>query len=336
MSAPDPAIDTQSDTGEGESPESAPGVPIAEAQSSNVLLDEIASLPEERRMLQEKQFAAYLVEAKEIPHLLHEICRQREIAFREVGEGTGRAIDRDEFDDHYRHIFLWDHESEALAGAYRLGLTDRILSELGAEGLYCSSLFRFEPEFLDFLNPGIELGRSFVTPPYQRLMQPLALLWKGISRFIADHPGYRRLYGPVSISQDYTAISKHLIVEFMERELRHPVLSRLVTPKNPFRPDPVGGLRRGQISDSLEGIREVSARVAEAEADGKGIPILLKHYLRMNATLLSFNVDPDFSNALDALVLVDLVNAPETLLKLYFGREGAGRFLAYHRGGESR
>ena len=327
MSAPDPAIDAQATVGGGTATE----VPIAEALPQEALLAEIASLPESRRMLQEKQFSAYLVDAEEIPQLLHEICRQREIAFREVGEGTGRALDRDAFDDHSRHIFLWDHENDSLAGAYRLGLTDDILSESGAEGLYCSSLFRFEPEFLDFLNPGIELGRSFVTPPYQRMMQPLALLWKGITHFIADHPRYRRLYGPVSISQDYTAISKHLIVEFMERELRHPVLSRLVTPRNPFRPDPVGGLSGGQISDSLEGIREVSARVAEAEADGKGIPILLKHYLRMNATLLSFNVDPDFSNALDALVLVDLVSAPETLLKLYFGREDAGRFLDYHR-----
>ena len=71
--------------------------------------------------------------------------------------------------------------------------------------------------------------------------------------------------------------------------------------------------------------------MAEADANGKGLPILFKHYLRMNATLLSFNLDPDFSNALDALVLVDLVSAPETLLKLYFGREDAGRFLDYHR-----
>ena len=329
MSSSDPVIRTETgsveETRQGDS---AIALPLPRED----LLAEIASLPADCLRLREKHFAAYLVDAAQVPCLLQEICRQREIAFREVGEGTGKAIDRDRFDDHYRHLFLWDHKAGALVGAYRLGLTDQILSDLGTEGLYASSLFRFEPEFLDFLNPGIELGRSFVTPAYQRHVQPLALLWKGISAFIAERPQYRRLYGPVSISQDYTPISRNLMVEFMERELRHPTLARFVQPRNPFSSEPIGGLEAEQISASLASIREVSARVAEAEADGKGIPVLLKHYLRMNATLLSFNVDPDFSNALDALVLVDLVDAPETLLKLYFGREHARRFLAHHRG----
>lgn len=328
MCSSDPTIRPRTSDGD---PSLASELAIATPIPREDLLAEIASLPAACQRLKEKQFSAYLVESNQIPNLLHEICRQREIAFREVGEGTGKAIDRDRFDEHYRHLFLWDHEAGALVGAYRLGLTDRILSDRGTEGLYASSLFQFEPQFLDFLNPGIELGRSFVTPAYQRHMQPLALLWKGIADFIAERPQYRRLYGPVSISQDYTPISRNLIVEFMERELRHPTLARFVKPRNPFSSDPIGGLEAAQISASLASIREVSARVAESEADGKGIPILLKHYLRMNATLLSFNVDPDFSNALDALVLVDLVDAPESLLKLYFGRESARRFLAHHR-----
>jgi len=321
-------ISPSGETGSRDGFEAIPeGAPVED------LTAEIARLPAERCVLSEKRFDAYLVESGEIPEMLTEICRQRESAFREVGEGTGKPIDRDHFDDHYLHIFLWDREAQALAGAYRLGLTDRILSEFGAEGLYCSSLFHFEPEFLDFLNPGIEMGRSFIVPAYQRMMQPLALLWKGMSRYVAENPRYRLLYGPVSISHDYTAISKHLIVEFMERKLRHPVLSKLVRPRNPFSPDPIGGLDAEQISDSLRDIREVSARIADNEPDGKGVPILLKHYLRLNATLLSFNVDPEFSNALDALVLVDLLAMPEKLLKLYFGSEGAETLRAFHESG---
>lgn len=305
---------------------------IPDAPPLEILLREIDALPTERCVLDEKRFAAYLVESGEIPEMLNEICRQREIAFREVGEGTGKAIDRDRFDDHYLHIFLWDREGQSVAGAYRLGLTDRILSEHGAEGLYCSSLFDFEPEFLDFLNPGIELGRSFIVPAYQRMMQPLALLWKGVSRYVAANPRYRRHYGPVSISGDYTSISKNLIVEFLEREHRHPTLSKLVRPRNPFPSGPIGGLEAGQISDSLRDIKEVSARISDNEPDGKGVPVLLKHYLRLNATLLNFNVDPEFSNALDALLLVDLLQMPSTLLKLYFGRDGASQFRDYHAG----
>ena len=291
---------------------------------------EIERLPATCRILGEKRFEIYVARASRIPKTLFEICRLREVSFREVGEGTGNAIDRDDFDDHYRHLFLWDFENRAIAGAYRMGLTDEILGTHGAGGLYCSSLFNFEPEFLDFLNPAIELGRSFIAPDYQRMIQPLALLWKGICQFALGRKSpYQLFYGPVSISQDYTSISKNLIVEFMERQHRHPTLANLVTPKNPFpsRTDALGELDAGQISEMLSDVRQVSARIAECEPDGKGIPVLLRHYLKMNATLLSFNVDPAFSNALDALLLTDLTQAPAPLVKLYCGHDGARLLL---------
>ena len=285
---------------------------------------EIEGLPGSCRILDEKRFVVFVARVPEIPKTFFEICRLRELSFREVGEGTGNMVDRDAFDDHYRQLFLWDKQSKAVAGAYRMGFTDEILASRGADGLYCSSLFNFEPEFLDFLNPAIELGRSFIAPGYQRMIQPLAMLWKGICQYAVSRSlCYHLFYGPVSISQSYTSISKNLIVEFMERKHRHPTLSKLVTPKHPFssRTEALGGLDASQISELLSDVRQVSARIAEGEPDGKGIPVLLRHYLKMNATLLSFNIDPAFSNALDALVLVDLAQAPPSLVKLYCGPE---------------
>ncbi|MCB1237090.1 MAG: GNAT family N-acetyltransferase, partial [Verrucomicrobiae bacterium] len=265
--------------------------PVAPPVARDRLIGELGKLPADREFVRERRFSVFMATAAEIPAMVEEIGRAREEAFREVGEGTGKAFDLDRFDEYYRHLFLWDRETDALAGAYRLGPTDEILGRHGAEGLYCTSLFHFEPEFLEFLNPGIELGRSFIAPAYQRMVHPLALLWRGIGGYLSRNPRYRHLFGPVSISQDYTAISKYLIVQFMTRELQHPTLANLVQPRNPYRgAEGLEGLDPEKISGALRTAQEVSAHVSEAEPDGKGIPVLLKHYLKLNATLLSFNV----------------------------------------------
>lgn len=297
--------------------------PIAEATPPELVQSEIEALSDSCIFAQDRRFSVFVSESDRIPNVLREICRSREIAFREVGEGTGREIDRDQFDDFYLHAVLWDHENSALAGGYRIGLTDSILRTHGPDGLYCFSLFQFEPEFLDFLNQGIEVGRSFVAKDYQKMMQPLALLWRGVGHFLVAQKSYRYLFGPVSISQNYTNISKHLIVEYMRREKSNPRFSPLVKPRNAF--EPLTRLQKSRISDNLTTIQEVSARIAETEPDGKGIPVLLKHYLKLNATVLNFNVDADFSNSLDALILVDTTQIPKLLLKKYFGEAGVGQ-----------
>lgn len=303
--------------------------PVASAGDPARILAEVAALSDGAEVARDRRFSVFLARAEEIPETLNELGRLREIAFRAVGEGTGAARDLDRFDESYRHLFLWDREQERLAGAYRLALTDEVLARFGAEGLYCSTLFRFEPEFLDYLNPGIELGRSFVVPEYQGMPQPLPLMWKGLGACVVRLGRYRNLFGPVSISQDYSTIAKYLMVEFMTRELTHPTLARWVQPRNPFAvTDSLDGLGPEQISESLLTAAEVSAKISEIEPDGKGIPILLKHYLKLNATLLSFNVDPDFSDVLDALILIDLAEAPPVMLNRYLGKPGAASFLS--------
>jgi hypothetical protein len=169
----------------------------------------------------------------------------------------------------------------------------------------------------------LELGRSFVAPEYQKSIHPLGLLWRGIGRFVAERPRYARLFGPVSISSDYTAASQDLIVRFLRDRKQDEAISRWVRPLHPY-----GGLPEGSdISPCLQSIEEVSAAVAAAEPDHKGVPVLLRQYLKLNATLLEFNVDPDFSDVLDALVLVDLRQAPATVLARYMGEAGYNAFM---------
>ncbi|MEO5819854.1 MAG: GNAT family N-acyltransferase [Vicinamibacteraceae bacterium] len=306
---------------------------VAAPVADHRLAAEVASLPESCWLGAQGAFRVGLASASQMPMLLDEIGRLREITFRAAGEGTGRKRDLDAFDAYYRHLFVWHVGDGALAGAYRLGLTDEIVAEHGPAGLYTQTLFRYDQRLLDRLSPAIELGRSFVRAEYQRDYAPLLLLWKGIGRFVVTHPRYRRLFGPVTISHDYSSVSKHLLMAFLEANRRLPDLARLVAPRHP---PPVArrrdeGVVAGRTAVDFD---EADALVADIEADGRGLPVLLRQYLKLNARLLGWNVDRRFGRALDGLMLVDLVDVPRPLLSRYLGKDGASTFLAAHGAGD--
>jgi hypothetical protein len=262
--------------------------------------------------------------------VLLEIGRLREKTFRDVGEGTGKTCDIDWFDQHYLHLFVWDHYACEVVGSYRLGQTDTILTHFGKKGLYASTLFEFKDEFLKALNPALELGRSFVSAPYQKKYYALSMLWQGIGTFITTNPHYHVLFGPVSISNDYHAISKNIIVQFLQDSKVDPELSRYVKAKHPVRNIKIKELENCSFHLSFPTIEHVSALVSEIEKDGKGVPVLLRHYLKLNGTILSFNIDNHFSRAIDSLLVVDLKKTDSKLLKRFMGAEGAAQFLYYH------
>jgi len=177
--------------------------PFAVRTCNRAIRDEIDALPPDRRLVSGGGFRTVLFRADEAPAAMREIGRLREITFRAVGEGTGRGLDLDGFDPHYRHLVLWHEENSEIAGAYRLGATDEILPGRGPAGLYTTTLFRMSRRLLRELTPGLEMGRSFVRAEYQRSFQPLLQLWKGIGAFVVANPRYRLLFGPVSISASY-------------------------------------------------------------------------------------------------------------------------------------
>ena len=308
-------------------------VPQPVALSARVAISELraelAALPAPQRLLQSGEFDVFFAAAGQIPRLLHEIGRLRELTFRAAGEGTGRALDLDDFDQEYLHLFVWNQEQEELVGAYRVGQVDQLLASRGKEGLYTTTLFDFKPELLKYLEQGLELGRSFVRPEYQRSFAPLLLLWKGIGHYLTLHPQYRFLFGPVSISQDYSDRSRELMTCALSRHYLVKELANLVAPRLPvpIKPLKVPGLNREHCDDLLRNIDDVSALVADLEADSKGIPVLLRHYLGLGGKLLAFNLDPAFSDVIDGLLLVDLPQADSKQLQRYMGRDGYQHYL---------
>src|SRR5271165_330512 len=304
--------------------------PVAITVAPEILQEEIEQLPADRCLAQNGDLAVYLGMAKEIPHLLHEVGRLREITFRQVGEGTNKSLDLDRFDDYYWHLLLWNKEKRELVGAYRAGNTAEILAEHGVGGLYTSTLFRYDERLFQKLGPALELGRSFVRPEYQRQYAPLLLLWKGIAGLIAMKPEIPVLFGAVSISNDYSKASREMIYRFFESRIQQDELSGMVEPRRAFRP---ALLRRWDcrgMCSALRDLDDLSEPINDLETDGKGLPILLRQYSKIGGKLLSFNVDRKFSNALDGLVVVDLRQTDPAVLERYMGRESAARFRRLH------
>ncbi|MBD1399909.1 lysophospholipid acyltransferase family protein [Pelovirga terrestris] len=297
----------------------------------NQLTLELEQLAETQTLTENDEFRVCYASAGQIPWILNEIGRLREVTFREVGEGTGKACDLDRFDESYVHLFLWHKERQEVAGAYRLGHIDRILNQSGRKGLYTCSLFSMKPALLEELHAGLELGRSFVRLEYQRSFAPLLLLWKGIGHYLTIFPRYRYLFGPVSISRDYSSAAKQLITQVLTDQYRLNELAALVNPRTPltFKPKLLAGLELKQQA-FLKDIDHLSVLVSDMEADGKGVPVLLRHYLNLGGQILAFNRDPDFSDVIDGLLLVDLLKADKKQLQRYMGKEGYAGYMAYH------
>ena len=222
--------------------------PVPAATPARLMAEEVERLPEERCLGQSGDLAVYLGTASEIPHLLQEVGRLRELTFRRAGEGTGKSRDLDSFDEYYWHILLWHKTKRELVGAYRAGNTAEILAERGVRGLYTSTLFQYDDRVFQKLGPALELGRSFVRPEYQRQYAPLLQLWKGIARLVARQPHTPVLFGAVSISNAYSEASREMMYRFFEARMQEDELAGLIMPRRPFRP---GGLRKWDCHRNL-------------------------------------------------------------------------------------
>ncbi len=305
--------------------------PLAPEVPARLLAGEIAALPAEALLHSHGDYQVWVIRAGEGPYLLTEIGRLRELTFRGHGEGTGHPIDLDRFDAHYLHLFMWNRAQQEIVGAYRIGTCDEILHEHGVAGLYTSTLFHYRRRLFTEVGPALELGRSFVRPEYQKSFAPLLLLWQGIGAFLVRNPRYRTLFGPVSISREYRDLSRQLIASSLMKHMTIPALARLVTPKAPV--STTAPRVRGcppQLAETFAGnIEQLNAVVADLEADHKGLPVLLRHYLNLGGKLLAFNLDEEFSDVVDGLILVDLDRTERKMLERYLGKEGAAFYLAH-------
>ena len=309
---------------------------IAAQVPPRFVIDDIAALPPERLLLENAEFAVFAAHASELPHALDEVGRLREVTFRAAGEGTGRSTDLDRFDAYYWHLLLWNKEKKEIAGAYRAGNTDEIIRVHGIKGLYTNTVFRYNEQLFLKIGSALELGRSFVRPEYQRQYAPLLLLWKGIARFVAAHPETPVLFGAVSISNEYSSVSREMIVRYFEQRESGGEFADLIQARTPFRAPKLRRWDCGALCSALRDLDQLAEPISDVEEDGKGLPILLRQYAKVGGRLVGFNLDRKFSDVIDGLVIVDLRQTDAAVLERYMGKDGYAGFRHYHRLDERR
>lgn len=296
-------------------------LPLVEAVSSEVLYKEVQGLPEQQHLADYKHFSVYYCRKSQGENLVFEISRLREKVFRLYNEGSGQPRDTDEFDDTYLHLFIFDQNEKQIIGAYRMGQSDVLLREQGLKGLYLSRMFEFSPNFVNHLEPCLEMGRSFVVPEHQRSFYGLFLLWRGIGEFAVRHPQYRTLYGTVSLSKLYDPLS----VECIDKLALNP--SEHVKAKHPFE-----GTDNPELDEFISQYKNndklLSVLCQGIEKDGKDVPILMKQYERLAARFYTIGIDQNFNHTPGLLLSVHLPSAPVKALKQYLA-DGLEQYLEY-------
>jgi hypothetical protein len=256
-------------------------------------------------------YRGYLIPAPEAPVVMRELYRLREETFRAIGEGTGLALDTDEYDAYYKQMVLWHVPNQEIVGAYRLGFGPEIMAAHGGlPGFYSDSLVRYGDRAEPLLARSMELGRSFIVQKYQREVQPLRLLLTGLAVAVLKHPDLEYYSGPVSISNDIPHFYKSLIVDYVTKNYPMPDADRIAQPSHPFVPDFLCvnpddlHIAPGNI-DALD-------RALQALSDGKyRLPVLVRKYFCCNARLVCFNVDPLFCDSLDGLIFLKYSDFPK-------------------------
>jgi putative hemolysin len=250
-----------------------------------------------------------------IPEIMKELGRLREITYREVGEGTNKPLDLDEFDQYYKQLFIWDADEKKIIGGYRVGFGNEIMESMGIRGFYISTLFRIKDEITPLFSMSMELGRSFIIQSYQKKPLSLFLLWKGILHLLIRHPEFQYMIGPVSISNSFSGLSKSLTVTFLKKHYYNNEFAGFFVPRKKFilRIHPV---IRKKLFHKMTGnnLSSLDLFIQSFEPDFR-LPVLIKKYLSVNAEVAGFNVDPKFNNCLDVLLITNINDIPNDTIR---------------------
>ncbi|WP_209390418.1 lysophospholipid acyltransferase family protein [Chryseobacterium sp. RR2-3-20] len=287
---------------------------IDETPKEDILKDISKLRGTDRMLFTNGNYEIYFTPYDEIPSVMREIGRQRELTFRAVGEGSNLPFDLDEYDQHYHHLFLWDNSAEKLAGAYRMALGRDVMKRFGIKGFYTSSLFEFEQDIHPFFKKVIEMGRAYISEEYQQKPLPLFLLWRGIVHVCLRNPDHKFLMGGVSISNKFSEFSKSLMIEFMRSNYYDSAVAQYITPKNDFKVKLRDRDKLLFLNEMNADLNKLDKFIDDLEPELR-MPVLIKKYIKQNAKVIAFNVDPNFNDAIDGLMYIRISDLPESTIK---------------------
>ena len=270
--------------------------PIIQPIDKELLKKEL--IPERQlRMTNKSNNEIYIVDAHNAPNVLLEIGRLREIVFREAGGGTGKAYDLDEFDvsdNCYKQLIVWNPEAEEIIGGYRYILgTDMEIDSNGQPILATSHMFHFSERFMkDFMPQTIELGRSFVSLPYQntnkngsKSLFALDNLWDGLGALTVIKPNVKYFFGKMTMYPSYIRKGRDMILYFLKKHFDDK--DNLITPMNPLKieADPQELEALFSEEDFKEDYKILNREVRKL---GYNIPPLVNAYMSLSPTMKLF------------------------------------------------
>ncbi len=280
--------------------------PIMDPVDPAVVKAELESIPE-RILFECGDYRCYFTRPDDIPGVMTEIARLREVTFRTVGEGSGKAKDTDIYDTYYKHLILWNIPNGEIAGAYRVGVGKEVLQR--PEGFYTASLFAFREGLKPYLPKALELGRSFITPRYRKEVLPLKLLLSGILTAGANCEGAEYTLGPVSVSSDFPTFYKSLILRYFLKNHSMENAENVVAPKTPFTPDFLR-VNPDALLSGCKSVEDLDRLLQYLSSGTLRLPVLFRKYACLGAKYVAFNIDKDF-NTLDAFIILWLGDMPE-------------------------
>lgn len=288
--------------------------PIALPRDKKAVVKEFSRLKNAGKMLFEvAAYQCYLAEYEEIPISMIELGRRREESFRATGEGSNKDIDVDKYDKYYKHLILWDAKRKRIAGGYRLGIGSEIFENHGGiEGLYTSSLFSYSVDFEPTLRSAIELGRSFVSLEYQKEALPLMLLIKGLMHTLMRYPDAAYFLGPVSISNAYPKFYQSLMVYYLENMHNAKLAEKSARPTMAFEPDYLKINPKDLLRHKMDNFEKFDRFLMRLSDNNYRMPTLVKKYMKVNARIIAFNVDPLFNYSVDGLILLKIKEYPRS------------------------
>ena len=269
--------------------------PIIAPIAKDVLKSELTP-DKQLRMTNKSNNEIYVITAHDSPNVMLEIGRLREIAFREAGGGTGKETDIDEFDiceNCYKQLIVWNPEEEEIIGGYRYLLgTDWELDDKGQPILATSHMFHFSKKFLEEYMPyTIELGRSFVSLPYQssrmgaKSLFALDNLWDGLGALTVIKPNVRYFFGKMTIYPSYIRKGRDMILYFLKKHFDDK--ENLIIPLHPLQIEAdEEELKRLFCEDSFKDDYKILNR--EIRKLGYNIPPLVNAYMSLSPTMKLF------------------------------------------------
>lgn len=258
----------------------------------------------------------YIFDYRDSPNLMREIGRLREITFKDSGGGTGNEIDIDEFDigeKPFRQLIVWNPEEKEIVGGYRFAQGSNLLYDNNGEILSpTAELFKFSPKFIkEYLPWSIELGRSFVQPNYQpqfnlrKGMYSLDNLWDGLGAIVIDNPGFKFLFGKVTMYPQYDHFARDLVLYFLHKFFPDP--DQLLVPREslPIRHDKdyLDSIFTGTTYDENYKILVHKVRI-----QNENVPPLVNAYMSLSSTMKTFGtaLNRGFGNVEETGIIVTI------------------------------